>query len=66
MSSLLWIGLGYILGDKETRDKTVSTLKKATRLIDEKINESIGYSKHSEPSVESRPTEQRQVVKKVD
>lgn len=66
MGSLLWIGIGFILGNEEMRDQTISTLKKATRIIDEKINESIGYTKSSKPDTELRPTEQRQVVKKVD
>lgn len=66
MGSLLWIGIGFILGNEEMRDQTISTLKKATRIIDEKINESIGYTKSSKSDTELRSTEQRQVVKKVD
>lgn len=66
MGSLLWIGIGFILGNEEMRDQTISTLKKATRIIDEKINESIGYTKPSKSDTELRSTEQRQVVKKVD
>lgn len=66
MGSFFWIGIGYLIGDKEMRDKTISALKKATRIIDEKINESIGFSKSSELDTELRTVEQRQVVKKVD
>ena len=66
MSGLLWVGLGYLLGDKEARDKAILMLKKATQIVDEKVNESIGYSKSSKPSVKLRSTEQRQTVEKVD
>ena len=66
MSGLLWVGIGYLLGDKEARDKAILMLKKATQIVDEKVNESIGYSKSSKPSVKLRSTEQRQTVEKVD
>lgn len=66
MSGLLWVGLGYLLGDKEARDKAILMLKKATQIVDEKVNESIGYSKFSKPSAKLRSTEQRQTVEKVD
>ena len=66
MGGLLWIGIGYILGNEEMRDTTISALKKATRIVDEKINESIGLVKSSKPSAELRTTEQRQAAEKVD
>lgn len=66
MSGLLWVGLGYLLGDKEARDKAILMLKKATQIVDEKVNESIRYSKSSKPSAKLRSTEQRQTVEKVD
>lgn len=66
MGSLLWIGIGFILGDKEMRDQTISALKKATRIIDEKINESIGHTQSSKPDSKLCTAEQRQTVKKVD
>ena len=66
MSGLLWVGLGYLLGDKEARDKAILMLKKATQIVDEKVNESIGYSKSSKSSAKLRTVEQRQTTEKVD
>ena len=66
MGGLLWIGIGYILGDKEMRDKTISVLKKATRIVDEKINESIGFAKSSKLDSKLCSAEQRQAPEKVD
>ena len=66
MSGLLWVGIGYLLGDKEARDKAILMLKKATQIVDEKVNESIGYTKSSKPDTKLRTVEQRQVVEKVD
>lgn len=66
MSGLIWVGLGYLLGDKEARDKTISLLKKATRVIDEKVNESIGYTKPSEPDTKLCSVKQRQTVEETD
>ena len=66
MSGLLWVGIGYLLGDKEARDKAILMLKKATQIVDEKVNESIGFSKHSKPDTKLRTVEQRQTVEKID
>ena len=66
MGGLLWIGIGYILGNQEMRDTTISALKKATRIVDEKINESIGFAKSSKPSSKLRSAEQRQAAEETD
>lgn len=66
MSGLLWVGIGYLLGDKEARDKAILMLKKATQIVDEKVNESIGFSKSSKPDTKLRTVEQRQTVEKID
>lgn len=66
MGGLFWLGIGFLLGDKEQRDKLMSMLKQATRKVDEKINETIGYSKSSEPDSKLRTTKQRQDVEEVD
>ena len=50
----------------ESRDKAISTLKQATRIIDEKVNESIGHIKPSKSDTKLRTVEQRQTTEEAD